>query len=156
ATVLSAELDDPYGYGRIVRDDRGRIMRIVEERDASASERAIREVNSGIYAFRLEGLFEALSRLATDNSQGEYYLTDLVADYRRHGLRVETLVVPNAEQLRGVNSRVDLADLSRVVRARKNREMMLGGVTLEDPATTLIDEDVEIGPDTTVGPNVRI
>jgi bifunctional UDP-N-acetylglucosamine pyrophosphorylase/glucosamine-1-phosphate N-acetyltransferase len=156
ATILSAELDDPYGYGRIVRDDRGRIARIVEERDASASERAIREINSGIYAFRLEGLFEALSRLATDNSQGEYYLTDLVADYRKHGLRVETLLVPNADQLRGVNSRIDLADLSRVVRARKNREMMLAGVTLEDPATTLIDEDVEIGSDTTVGPNVRL
>src|SRR5580765_2648327 len=93
ATVLSAELDDPYGYGRIVRDEGGRIARIVEERDASASERAIKEINSGIYAFSLDGLFDALRKLATDNAQGEYYLTDLVAEFRRRGRRVETLLM---------------------------------------------------------------
>jgi bifunctional UDP-N-acetylglucosamine pyrophosphorylase/glucosamine-1-phosphate N-acetyltransferase len=156
ATVLTAEIADPYGYGRIVRDGQGQIARIVEERDASAEERAIKEVNSGIYAFALEPLFESLHRLASDNAQGEYYLTDLVARYRQHGRRVETLRLSTAEELRGVNSRLDLAELGRVLQLRKAREVMLAGVTLEDPATTIIDEDVTIGEDTVIGPGTRL
>jgi bifunctional UDP-N-acetylglucosamine pyrophosphorylase/glucosamine-1-phosphate N-acetyltransferase len=156
ATVLTAEMEDPYGYGRIVRDDAGRIERIVEERDASGSERAIREINSGIYALELKGLFASLHRLATDNAQGEYYLTDLVSQYRQEGKRVETLCLSSVDELRGINSRVDLAELSAVVRARKNREVMLAGVTLEDPATTYIDADVTIGADTIIGPGVML
>ncbi len=156
ATVLTAELDDPYGYGRIVRDRSGRIVRIVEERDASGEERGIREVNSGIYAFAVGPVFEALDGLAADNAQGEYYLTDLVSIYRRRNLRVETLLLEHADELRGVNSRVDLADLSHVIRARKNRAIMFDGVTLDDPASTYVDEDVVIGEDTTLGPGVLI
>jgi bifunctional UDP-N-acetylglucosamine pyrophosphorylase/glucosamine-1-phosphate N-acetyltransferase len=156
ATVLTAELADPYGYGRIVRDDQHRIVRIVEERDASGDERLIREINSGIYCFALAPLFGALNELAADNSQDEYYLTDLVAAYRRRGLSVETLKLDSPDELRGINSRVDLADLTRVVRARKNRSLMLGGVTLEDPLTTYVDEDVSIGPDTVIAPGVSI
>ena len=156
ATVLTAHLDDPYGYGRIVRGADGRIARIVEERDASADERALKEINSGIYAFKLGPLFETLKRLASDNAQGEYYLTDVVAAYRQQGLRVETLTLATADELRGVNTRVDLADLSRVMRARKNREVMLAGVTLDDPSTTAIDEDVSIGADTTIGAGARL
>ena len=101
ATVLTAELADPYGYGRIVRDEEGKVARIVEERDASADERTIREINSGIYAFALGPLFDALAGLATDNSQGEYYLTDLVAAYRRRRLRVETLSLDDADRASG-------------------------------------------------------
>jgi bifunctional UDP-N-acetylglucosamine pyrophosphorylase/glucosamine-1-phosphate N-acetyltransferase len=156
ATVLTADLDDPYGYGRILRDRSGKIVRIVEERDASGEERAIKEINSGIYAFALAPLFEALDGLAADNSQGEYYLTDLISIYRRRNLRVETLHIETAEELRGVNSRADLADLGRVLRARKNRSLMLDGVTLEDPATTYVDDDVVVGPDTVIGPGVLL
>jgi bifunctional UDP-N-acetylglucosamine pyrophosphorylase/glucosamine-1-phosphate N-acetyltransferase len=156
ATVLTAELDEPYGYGRIVRDTEGRIVRIVEERDASGDERRIREINSGIYCFALAPLFDGLRELAVDNSQGEYYLTDLVAAYSRRGLPVVTLKIDSADELRGVNSRVDLAELARVVRARKNRTVMLSGVTLEDPATTYIDDAVAIGPDTIVAPGVTL
>jgi bifunctional UDP-N-acetylglucosamine pyrophosphorylase/glucosamine-1-phosphate N-acetyltransferase len=156
ATVLTAELADPSGYGRMVRDSRGRIERIVEERDASEGERAIREINGGIYAFSLEPLFEALSALATDNSQSEYYLTDLVRVYRQRQLTVETLRIDDANELRGVNTRADLADLDRAVRRRKAHALMLGGVTLEDPATTYIDEDVAVGADTTIGPMVQL
>jgi bifunctional UDP-N-acetylglucosamine pyrophosphorylase/glucosamine-1-phosphate N-acetyltransferase len=156
ATVLTAELDDPYGYGRIARDEQGRIVRIVEERDASGDERAIREINSGIYVFSLGPLFGALNEMAADNAQGEYYLTDLVSIYRRRGLKVETLMLDEAAELRGVNSRVDLADLTGILRARKNREVMLGGVTLEDPATAYIDDDVTIGADTVIGPGVLL
>ena len=156
ATVLTAELDDPYGYGRIVRDHDGRIARIVEERDASADEHGIREINSGIYCFALAPLFASLQALAADNAQGEYYLTDLVAHYVRQGLNVSTLCLDSAAQLRGVNNRVDLAELTRVVRQRKNRELMLGGVSLDDPDTTYVDADVSVGPDTTIGPGVQL
>ena len=156
ATVLTAALDDPYGYGRIVRDQSGDILRIVEERDASGEEREIKEINSGIYALSMGPLFDALRSLATDNSQGEYYLTDLVSIYRQRGLRVETLCLESAAELRGVNSRVDLAELSALLRARKNRELMLAGVTLDDPVTTYVQGDVSIGADTVIGPGVLL
>jgi bifunctional UDP-N-acetylglucosamine pyrophosphorylase/glucosamine-1-phosphate N-acetyltransferase len=154
ATVLTMVMPDPYGYGRIVRDSSGRIERIVEERDASAAEREIREVNSGIYALELGPLFQSLHGLATDNAQGEYYLTDLIAAYHRAHRRLETLCLESPGELRGVNSREDLADLTPVLRARKNRALMRDGVTLDDPATAAIDDGVTIGADTTIGPRV--
>lgn len=156
ATILTAELANPDGYGRIVREPGGRVSRIVEERDASAAEREIREVNSGIYTLDLAPLFGALKGLATDNAQGEYYLTDLVALYHRRGLGVETLCLENAAELRGVNSRIDLAELSSTLLDRKRRSVMLDGVTLEDPSTTYIEPDVIIGPDTVIGPGVSL
>jgi bifunctional UDP-N-acetylglucosamine pyrophosphorylase / glucosamine-1-phosphate N-acetyltransferase len=115
ATVLTADVEDPHGYGRIVRDGE-QIARIVEERDASSAERQIREINSGIYAFTLEGLFEAVHGIAPENAQGEYYLPDLVSIYRRQGRKVETLKVPDADEIRGINSRAELAEVSRIVR----------------------------------------
>lgn len=156
ATILTTEMPDPYGYGRIVRDDNGHISRIVEERDASAEEHKIREINSGIYAFNLSGLFAALHNLANDNAQGEYYLTDLVAAFHQSKKKVESLLLDSADELRGINSRVELAELTSIIRARKNRALMIGGVTLEDPSSTYVDEDVTVGADTTLGPNVRL
>jgi bifunctional UDP-N-acetylglucosamine pyrophosphorylase/glucosamine-1-phosphate N-acetyltransferase len=156
ATVLTMELSEPYGYGRIVRDASGAIARIVEERDASGAERAIGEVNSGIYCFEIGPLFESLHQLASDNSQGEYYLTDLVAAYRQRKLKVETLSIDSAAELRGVNSRADLADLSRILRDRKNQELMLSGVTIEDPETAYIELDVVVGADSVIGPGVQL
>ena len=155
ATVVTATVDRPYGYGRIVRAD-GRIARIVEERDASPAERQIKEINSGIYAFDLAPLFEALRSIASQNAQGEFYLTDLVAIYRRRKLPVEALMVENVEEIRGINSRTELAEVSRVVRQTKNEELMAAGVTLIDPATTYIEPDVEIGRDTVIHPGVII
>ncbi len=155
ATVVTATVERPYGYGRIVRTD-GRIVRIVEERDASPAERQIREINSGIYAFDLEPLFEALQSIASQNAQGEYYLTDLVSIYRRRKLPVETRLVSGADEIRGINSRTELAEVSRIVRQNKNEELMAAGVTLVDPATTYIDPDVEIGADTVIHPGVVI
>jgi bifunctional UDP-N-acetylglucosamine pyrophosphorylase/glucosamine-1-phosphate N-acetyltransferase len=154
ATVLTITLPEPYGYGRIVRDKKGQVARIVEERDASAEQRKIREVNTGIYALDLRPLFGALQQLATDNAQGEYYLTDLIGIYRQRKLRVEAMRLESADELRGINSRVDLAELGATLRARKNRELMFAGVTLEDPATTYVDVDVTVGPDTVIGPGV--
>jgi bifunctional UDP-N-acetylglucosamine pyrophosphorylase/glucosamine-1-phosphate N-acetyltransferase len=155
ATVVTALVERPYGYGRIVRT-KGKIARIVEERDASPEVRQIREINSGIYAFDLEPLFEALRGIASQNAQGEFYLTDLVAIYRRRKLPVETLVVDNPQEIRGINSRTELAEVSRIVRQTKNEELMAAGVTIIDPATTYIDPDVEIGADTVIHPGVAI
>src|SRR3989454_2953105 len=155
ATVIMAMVERPSGYGRIVRSGE-RIARIVEERDASSAERDIHEINSGIYAFTLEGLFEAVKAVATGNAQGEYYLPDLVAIYRARGLGVETLTVSNPDEIRGINSRAELAEVSRIVRQKKNSELMAAGVTIEDPATTFIDGDVEVGADTVIHPGVAL
>jgi bifunctional UDP-N-acetylglucosamine pyrophosphorylase / glucosamine-1-phosphate N-acetyltransferase len=155
ATVVTATVDRPYGYGRIVRSN-GRIARIVEERDASPAQRQITEINAGIYAFDLAPLFDALRSIASQNAQGEFYLTDLIAIYRRRQLVVETLLVENAHEIRGINSRTELADVGRTVRQTKNEELMAAGVTLVDPATTYIDPGVQIGPDTVVHPGVTL
>jgi bifunctional UDP-N-acetylglucosamine pyrophosphorylase/glucosamine-1-phosphate N-acetyltransferase len=155
ATVVTATVERPYGYGRIVRMD-GRIARIVEERDASPAQRQITEINAGIYAFDLAPLFDALRGIAAQNAQGEFYLTDLIAIYRRRRLPVETLLVENAHEIKGINSRTELADLGRIVRQTKNEELMAAGVTLVDPTTTYIDRSVEIGPDTVIHPGVTL
>jgi bifunctional UDP-N-acetylglucosamine pyrophosphorylase/glucosamine-1-phosphate N-acetyltransferase len=153
ATVVTAMVDDPKGYGRIVRVGE-QIARIVEEKDATSTERQIREINSGIYAFAIEGLFDAVRRIAAENAQREYYLPDLVSIYRQRGLIVETVTVSNADEIRGINSRSELASVSRVVREQKNAELMAAGVTIEDPSTTYIDRDVTVGPDTVIHPFV--
>jgi len=155
ATVLTAEVDQPYGYGRILRQD-GEIAGIVEERDASEAERAVKEINAGIYALALEPLGDAIAALAPQNAQGEYYLPDLVGIYRRRGLGVSTLTVRSADEIRGVNSRRELAEVSRLVRHKKNEELMASGVTLVDPETTYVEADVEVGPDTVLHPNVYL
>jgi bifunctional UDP-N-acetylglucosamine pyrophosphorylase/glucosamine-1-phosphate N-acetyltransferase len=153
ATVITATVEKPFGYGRIVREN-GDIVRIVEERDATPEQRLIREINSGIYAFELSPLFDALRGIASRNDQGEYYLTDLVDIYRRQGRTVETVMIEDAREIRGVNSRAELAEVSRIVRLQKNEDLMASGVTLIDPAATYIDASVEIGPDTIIHPGV--
>jgi bifunctional UDP-N-acetylglucosamine pyrophosphorylase/glucosamine-1-phosphate N-acetyltransferase len=155
ATVMTATVDRSYGYGRIIRT-RGKISRIVEERDASPTQRQIKEVNAGIYAFDLGPLFDALRAIASQNAQGEFYLTDLIAIYRRKKLPVETLLIENAREILGINSRSELAEVSRLVRQKKNEELMAAGVTLIDPATTYVDPEVEIAPDTVLHPGVVI
>jgi bifunctional UDP-N-acetylglucosamine pyrophosphorylase/glucosamine-1-phosphate N-acetyltransferase len=153
ATVVTAMVERPYGYGRIVRTG-GRIARIVEERDASPAERQIHEINSGIYAFDLAPLFDALRTVASKNAQGEYYLTDLIGIYRRRKLPLDTFTVDNPAEIRGVNSRSELAEVSAIVRQTKNEELMAAGVTIVDPATTYIDPDVQVGADTVIHPGV--
>jgi bifunctional UDP-N-acetylglucosamine pyrophosphorylase/glucosamine-1-phosphate N-acetyltransferase len=155
ATVVTAVLDEPRGYGRIVRTGE-QIARIVEEKDASPAERAIREINSGIYAFSIEGLFDAMRSIAAQNVQNEYYLPDLVAIFRRRGSIVETVTASNPDEVRGINSRIELAAVSRIVREDKNAELMASGVTIEDPATAYIGKGVTIGPDTIVHPGVTL
>ena len=153
ATVITANMPRPFGYGRIVRTN-GRIAKIVEEKDASQAQRAINEINSGIYAFELEPLFGALDSIGTANKQGEYYLPDLIAIYRRQKRAVTTWTVGRADEIRGINSRTELAEVSSMVRQQKNEELMAAGVTIVDPATTYIDVDVVIGADTVIHPCV--
>ena len=155
ATVVTAVVDAPRGYGRIVRSGQ-QIARIVEEKDASQAEREIREINSGIYAFSLEGLFDAVRSIAAENTQKEYYLPDLVAIYRQRGLVVETVTVSNPDEVRGINSRIELAAVSRIVRDKKIAELMASGVTIEDPATAYVDGGVTVGADTILHPGVSL
>ena len=121
-----------------------------------SAERAICEINAGIYAFRLDGLFEALRNIVAANAQHEYYLPDIIALCRARGLPVETVTVANADETRGINSRVELAAVSRIVRQKKNSELMAAGVTIEDPATTYVDPGVEVGADTIIHPGVSL
>ena len=155
ATVVTAVVGEPRGYGRVVRSGE-RIARIVEDKDATSAEREIREINSGIYAFSLEGLFDAVRSVASANAQREYYLPDLVAVYRQRGLGVETVTVSNPDEIRGINSRIELAAVSRIVRDQKTAELMAAGVTIEDPPTAYIDGDVKVGADTVIHPGVAL
>jgi bifunctional UDP-N-acetylglucosamine pyrophosphorylase/glucosamine-1-phosphate N-acetyltransferase len=154
-TVVTATVARPFGYGRIVRTG-GRITRIVEERDASPTQRKIPEINSGIYAFELGSLFSALDDIQPANAQGEFYLPDLVGIYRKRKRAVATWVVTEADEIRGINSRSELAEVTQMVRQQKNEELMAAGVTLIDPATTYIDTDVEVGADTVIHPFVML
>jgi bifunctional UDP-N-acetylglucosamine pyrophosphorylase/glucosamine-1-phosphate N-acetyltransferase len=155
ATVVTAVVDQPLGYGRIVRSGE-RIARIVEERDASPVEREVREINSGIYAFELDGLFDALRQIAAENAQSEYYLPDLVDIYSRRGLPVESLTVADPDEIRGINTRAELEEVSRIVRSHKNAELMAAGVTIEDSATAYIQQHVVVGCDTIIHPGVSL
>jgi bifunctional UDP-N-acetylglucosamine pyrophosphorylase/glucosamine-1-phosphate N-acetyltransferase len=155
ATVVTADVDAPDGYGRIVRDA-GRMVAIVEDKDATPAQRAIREINSGIYAFDLEGLFEALRDVGSANAQGEYYLPDLVQIYALRGRAVDTSRVADAREILGVNSRKELAELAEILKNRTNEALMQSGVTLIDPATTFIGPDVEIGADSVIHPGVYL
>jgi bifunctional UDP-N-acetylglucosamine pyrophosphorylase / glucosamine-1-phosphate N-acetyltransferase len=153
ATITTAVLDEPRGYGRIIREH-GEIARIVEERDASPEERAGHEINAGIYAFQLGPLFPALGRIAARNVQGEYYLTDLVSLYRRSNLPLATIRVEAADEIRGINSCKELAEVSSMVWQRRTEALMAAGVVIEDPATTFVGPDVKVGPDTVLHPCV--
>ena len=155
ATVLTAVLHDATGYGRILREN-DKITAIVEHKDATPAQREIREMNSGIYAFDLAPLFGALRQLGSANAQGEYYLPDLVKIYRERGLVVETVVADYAPEVLGVNSRVELAEVSAILRHVRNEGLMESGVTLMDPESTFIGFDVTVGPDTVIYPGVHL
>ena len=155
-TVLTAVMDDPYGYGRVVRDADGRVLRIVEQKDATPEEQAIREINSGIYCMEADFLFANIDSISSDNAQGEFYLTDLVSIAVKQGLACLGRCTDDADEIMGVNDRAQLAEASRILRRRINRELMCSGVSLVDPGHTYIDHGVRIGPDTVVHPNCSI
>jgi len=152
ATVITAEVDDPTGYGRIIRDSNGNVIRIVEQKDASPEETAIKEINSGMYCFTIEHLVKALRMLNNDNNQGEYYITDTIGILVEMGQKVGALKLSDSREILGINDRVQLFEASEIIKARIMERHMRSGVTIIDPASTYIDEGVEIGIDTVIYP----
>jgi bifunctional UDP-N-acetylglucosamine pyrophosphorylase/glucosamine-1-phosphate N-acetyltransferase len=156
ATVLTSVVADPTGYGRIIRDDDGLVTGIVEQADATAAQRAITEINSGVYAFDAAALRRALAELSTDNAQGELYLTDVLGIARAEGLPIGALACTDVWQVEGVNDRVQLAGLGAELNRRLVRHWMRAGVTMIDPSTTWLDADVELARDVVLAPGVQL
>jgi bifunctional UDP-N-acetylglucosamine pyrophosphorylase / glucosamine-1-phosphate N-acetyltransferase len=156
ATALTTLMADPTGYGRILRDERGAFAGIVEEADATPAQRAVTEINSGVYAFESGLLADAVKRLPTDNARGEEYLTDVAGILRAEGHHVATMTIPDSDEVCGVNDRVQLAHARRVLNARILDGWMRAGATIVDPLTTLIDTGVILGRDVEIGPGTQL
>lgn len=156
ATLITTRLEDPTGYGRVIFGDHGEVRAIVEQKAASPGQLAIPFINSGIYCFRADLLWKHIVEIRPDNPAHEYYLTDIVGIFNRAGYKVEAMEVENAHELLGINTRVELAEVDRIFRDRKTRELMLAGVTIEKPETVVIDPGVEIGMDSIIEPFAQI
>ena len=155
-TVMTTYPENPTGYGRIVRREGGRVAGIVEERDAGDVEKAIMEINTGVYLANADLLYSLVSKLGADNSQGEYYLTDIVSEAAKESVPVHAFVLPDAQEATGINNRSDLAGVSTIVWNRLREELMDSGVTLLDPSSVYVDSQVRIGADTVIHPGVTI
>ena len=155
-SVLTARLEDPAQYGRVIRQEDGQLDRIVEARDASEQELAVQEINTGIYCVHADFLFSALDRLQPTNTQGEYYLTDIVATTVQAGLPTRVVLTPDFYEVEGVNSRQELARMETTRQEQLRRQWMDAGVTFEDPQTVYLSDEATIGPDTIIGPNTHI
>jgi bifunctional UDP-N-acetylglucosamine pyrophosphorylase / glucosamine-1-phosphate N-acetyltransferase len=156
ATILTARIEDPTGYGRIIRNEDGLVEKIVEHKDATDAEREINEINTGTYCFDNVALFEALRNVSNDNVQGEYYLPDVIEILKKQGEVVTAFQTNEFAETLGVNDRVALAEAERIMRVRTNERHMRNGVTIIDPATTYIETDVVIGQDTVILPGTMI
>ena len=156
AVVLTADVPDSTGYGRIIRDHNGAVEAIVEQKAASEAQRRVKEINSGIYCFDSMEFWRHIREIRPDNPANEYYLTDMIGILNRAGLRVAATKIADPGELLGINDRIQLAEADRILRDRKTRELMLSGVTIEKPETVMIDQDVRIGMDTIIGPFARI
>ncbi len=156
ATLLTAEYENPTGYGRIIRDEGGSVKEIVEEKDANIFQKEIKEINSGIYCFDIKELLLALKKINNNNAQGEYYLTDVIKIMNEKGLKTGAVTVEDNTEILGVNNRAQLEFLTQVLKSRINSEHMANGVTIEDSNSTYIYDNVEIGMDTVIHPNTTI
>lgn len=156
ATVLTTNVDNPTGYGRIIRDNNNDLLKIVEQKDANEEEKSVKEINSGIYCFNGKSLRESLDLLDNNNAQGEYYLTDTIYIMRDKGQKVGAYNGSTIEELMGVNSRVELSKAEEIMRRRINESHMVNGVTIIDTNSTYIESDVEIGNDTIIYPGVML
>ncbi|MGI5922301.1 MAG: bifunctional UDP-N-acetylglucosamine diphosphorylase/glucosamine-1-phosphate N-acetyltransferase GlmU, partial [Syntrophomonadaceae bacterium] len=152
ATVLTADVADPFGYGRIIRQADGSLSHIVEEKDATEAEKKITEINSGMYCFNRAEAMAALEKVTTDNAQGEYYLTDIVKIFSCEQKKVEIFKTTAAEDIYGINDRIQLAQAEKILRQRKNYELMKNGVTIVNPDSVFIDSEVIVGRDTVILP----
>lgn len=156
ATILSTFLDDPNGYGRIIRAEDGSLDRIVEHKDATDAERTVTEINAGVYLFRLVALRDQLARITTDNAQGEKYLTDVIALLREAGSEVAALSIAQSWLVEGINDRAQLSDAALRLNALIVRGWQLAGVTVDDPASTWIDIKAQLSEDVTLLPGTQI
>ncbi|MCQ2380777.1 MAG: bifunctional UDP-N-acetylglucosamine diphosphorylase/glucosamine-1-phosphate N-acetyltransferase GlmU [Acidaminococcaceae bacterium] len=152
ASVLTTNLDNPFGYGRIIRDTSGDVVGIVEEKDATAEQKAVKEINTGIYCLECPEMFNVLKGLSNNNAQGEYYLTDVLGKLRDAGKKIGAVTTDDADMVMGINSRCQLAEAEQVLRQRILNKWMDEGVTIMDPASTFIEADVQIGNDTIIRP----
>lgn len=152
ATVLTAVMPNPSGYGRVIRNDAGQVVKIVEQKDASPTELAVNEINTGIYCLEKADLFRALQEITCTNAQGEYYLTDVIGILVNEGANVRAAIADDYQDTMGINSRGQLAQAEQIMRARKVEELMDNGVTIMDPASTFIDAEVEVGADSIIYP----
>lgn len=155
-TVLSAQVEDAFGYGRVIRSEDGSLDRIVEEKDATDEERLIKEINTGTYFFDNQALFESLDKVKNDNAQGEYYLPDVIEILKEQNEKVGAYSIDDVSEALGVNDRKALSQAEMLMRKRINEKHMTNGVTLIDPHSTYIESDVEIGKDTVIEPNVYL
>jgi bifunctional UDP-N-acetylglucosamine pyrophosphorylase/glucosamine-1-phosphate N-acetyltransferase len=157
-TLLSAELENPTGYGRVLRKNpkSAEVRAIVEEKSASPAQKEIKEINSGFYVFNVKALYANAERLSTDNAHGEYYLTDMAEILRKANRRVVAWKTPTPSEVLGGNTRAELADIDQQMRMAKCRQLMADGVTIFYPATCVIDADVQIAPDTVIEPYVQL
>lgn len=153
-SLITAVINNPSGYGRVVRNQNNSITRIIEHKDANEKEKALKEINTGIYCISSDFLFSNLKNLKNKNRQVEYYLPDLIESAVRQGKKVSSIVHINPSEVMGINNRIELAEANEDMRERLNNEFMLSGVTLVDPETTYIHKNVKIGRDTTIEPNV--
>lgn len=156
ATLITTTLEDPTGYGRILLNEDGDVTAIVEEKACAPEQKRIRLINSGIYCFESELLWKHIGEIEPNPASGELYLTDMAEILARHGHRVRPMHVEDASELLGINTRVELANADRILRARKNEELMLSGVTVEQPETVTIDPHVQAGTDTIIEPFARL
>lgn len=156
ATVLTTTVDNPTGYGRIIRDEHSNLLKIVEQKDANEEELLVKEINSGIYCFNGKSLKDALGKINNNNAQGEYYLTDTLEIIRNNGLKIGAFNGATIKELMGVNSRVELSNAENIMRIRINEAHMVNGVTIIDTNSTYIESDVEIGNDTIIYPGVML
>lgn len=154
--VLTAKLPNPTGYGRIIRGEEEQVMSIIEEKDASVTEKRINEINTGTYCFKVADLKEALEHLNNENAAGEYYLTDTISYLRRRGKVVAGQLLQDYQEILGVNNRVQMAQAVEILRRRKCEELMLKGITIVDPNRVYIEQDVEVDTDTIIEPNVQL
>ena len=156
ATVVSARLENPFGYGRIIKASDGSLLKIVEQKDANEQEKEVNEVNSGMYCFESKDLFDALKKIKNDNAQGEYYLTDTISVLKGEGKKVLAFSADNANEILGVNNRIDLANAQKIKHDEIIEKHLINGVTIIDPMSTYIDDEAVIESDTVIYPNTNI
>lgn len=156
ATILTTIIDNPFGYGRIIKDENNNVTKIVEEKDCNKEEKLVKEINSGTYCFNWNYLNSFLKQITPKNAQGEYYLTDVIKLFVENNLNVKSYITTKIEEITGINDRYTLSEVEQLMKKNKLREIMLSGVTIKSPDTTYIESDVTIGSDSVIYPNTTL